>query len=58
MKKPKKRVRQKRTILIDLLKTDPDAAMRASRRNGGVTVVDARGVELFRLTMFTKPLRD
>lgn len=57
----KRRVRRRRRvakIAIDLLRSDPDAAMAAARQRGGVNVIDASGDVRFRLVMFSEPLVD
>ncbi len=46
-RRPKPRL--PKTVRIDELKTDPDRVAVAARREGGVRVVDAAGVERFTL---------
>ena len=46
------------TVRFDELKSDPDKVAAAARRKDGVRVVDAQGVECFRLWIPSTPLQE
>lgn len=53
-----RRGKQTGTVRFDELKNDPDKVAAAARRKDGVRVVDAQGVERFRLWIPSTPLQE